>query len=820
MIAQIVLNSITKATDKAYTYAVPDTLTFKISVGNRVSVPFGKGDKKTEGYVFGLVDEKPDAKLKYLLEIIDDEIYFDQSGVKLCEFIKHRYFCTYSEAIKLLIPSGVNAKYKKIISLLSEDEEFIKEHTEHSVVAEKIVDVLKESDEPLELNDLSAKVGRKSIKDVVDKLRELGILSVEYLKTDGMKTKTVSCAELTVDRLEAFSIVEKIGKRAPAQKALLETLCDYESIEVSKLLEMCSTTRNTLNALVEKGVVRIVQTPVITGVIDELSEIETRNVTLTCGQQNAVDTISPSIENGDTKTYLLHGITGSGKTEVYLGLIDKCISKGKTALFLVPEISLTPQMIDIVTKKFGDRVAVLHSSLTQRQRYDEWFRIKNGDADVVIGARSAIFAPLNNLGLIIIDEEHEQSYKSETNPRYHAGEIARYRAKNENAVLVFASATPSLESYYLAQNGRYQLIEMNSRVNNASLPDVDIIDMRAELKADNRSIFSDKLKNAIEDNLNNKKQTILFLNKRGFSSFVSCRNCGYVVECPNCNISLTYHKSNNSLICHYCDYKEKMPDVCPECGSKYIKLFGVGTQRVADEIEHLFPGARVLRMDSDTTSERDSHKKIVSDFRNGNADILVGTQMISKGLDFENVTLVGVLSADMSLFMDDFRAYERTFDLITQVCGRSGRGSEKGRAIIQTYNPQNEILYFSKNNDYKGFYESEIDVRGSLEYPPFCEMINITFSGEKERECENKIKDFYKKLVGMLKDEGYNEFIRVYPPSKAPMYRINGKYRNRIVIKATYNKKLYEVLHNLADKHYTSRTNVNLVIDVNPQNMY
>lgn len=820
MIAQIVLNSITKATDKVYSYTIPENLLDNAKIGARVSVPFGKGNRKTEGYIVGFDDSNYIKKLKDILEIIDDEQYFDEHGVELAKFIRHRYFCTYAEAIKLLIPVGVNVKYKKIISLLCEDAEYIRKHTEHSVTAEKIIDVLKSIQTPIELNELSAKVGKKSIKDVLDRLKELGILSVEYQKTEGMKTKTVSMAELLIDRSEAYALAENIQKKAPARARVLEMLCECESIELSELLNLCETTRSTVNALVQKRYVEIIQKPIISGVVDKLSEIEEKHITLTDEQRNAVEIISPCIENNTTKTFLLHGITGSGKTEVYLSLIEKCKTYGKTALFLVPEISLTPQMINIVTKKFGDRVAVLHSSLTQRQRYDEWFRIKNGDADVVIGARSAVFAPLKNLGLIIIDEEHEQSYKSETNPRYHASEIARFRVKAENAVLLLASATPSLESYYLANHGRYNLLEMQHRVNDATLPDVSIVDMREELKGDNRSLFSDKLKHEIENNLKNKKQTILFINKRGFSSFVSCRNCGYVVECPNCNISLTYHKSNNSLICHYCDYKEKMPDVCPECQSKYIKLFGVGTQRVADEIEHLFPDARVLRMDSDTTAERDAHKKIIDEFQSGNADILVGTQMISKGLDFENVTLVGVLAADMSLFMDDFRAYERTFDLITQVCGRSGRGKEKGKAIIQTYNPQNEILDFSRRNDYKGFYESEINVRSSLEYPPFCEMINITFSGENERECERKIKDFYKSLVDMLKREKYSEFIRVYPPSKAPIYRINGKYRNRIVIKATYNKKLYEILHYLADKHYTMRTNVNLVVDVNPQNMY
>ena len=385
---------------------------------------------------------------------------------------------------------------------------------------------------------------------------------------------------------------------------------------------------------------------------------------------------------------------------------------------------------------------------------------------------------------------------------------------------MLASATPSLESYHLASRGKYTLIEMPKRVNDASLPDISIVDMREELKAENRSIFSDKLKNAIESNLSNKRQTILFLNKRGFSSFVSCRNCGYVVECPNCNISLTYHKPNNSLICHYCDYKTSLPDVCPECQSKYIKLFGVGTQRVVDELEHLFPDARVLRMDSDTTSEREAHKNILRQFQNGEADILVGTQMITKGLDFENVTLVGVLAADMSLYMDDFRANERTFDLITQVCGRSGRGKEKGMAIIQTYNPQTEVLHYSSQNDYIAFYNSEIEMRKSLEYPPFCEMINITFSGERENDCTTKTKKFFKDLLDNLKAENYSESIRVYPPSKAPMYRINGKYRNRIVMKGTYNKKLYDILHRLSDMHYTGRGNINLVIDVNPQNMY
>ena len=566
---------------------------------------------------------------------------------------------------------------------------------------------------------------------------------------------------LAIDTTDAYELCDIMSAKAPARARALETLCDSDVWLLSEFLECADVSKSVVDALVDKGYAVYTKEVVRKALFEQESVTEYVRHELTEEQQSAYDTVAPSIEQGKNDTFLIHGVTGSGKTLVYLELIEKAIMKGKQAMLLVPEISLTPQMVAQVMSRFGGRAAVLHSSLTVKERFDEWKKIKEGRVDVVVGARSAVFAPFDNPGLIIIDEEHENTYKSESAPRYHAVEIARYRAKQHNAVLVLASATPSIDSYYKTKTGRYKLVKMKSRVGRGEMPAVSIVDMRSELESGNMSIFSHKLADKIRANIDSGRQTILFLNRRGYSNFVSCRGCGYVVKCPHCNVSLTYHKSKGKMVCHYCDYMTDVPIICPFCKGKYIKFFGTGTQRVIETIEQMFPDATYLRMDADTTASRSSHEKILEKFRNENINILVGTQMVTKGLDFENITLVGILAADMTLNQEDYRASERAFDLITQVEGRAGRGRYKGEAVIQTYNPDNETVILSARQDYEAFYENEISFRRMLDYPPFCEFINITFTDKNDKNVYHCANEFYQELLSEIKKSGCSEYIEI-----------------------------------------------------------
>ena len=526
-------------------------------------------------------------------------------------------------------------------------------------------------------------------------------------------------------------------------------------------------------------------------------------------------------KSSSPKGIVLRGITGSGKTEIFLQVIEYVISIGKQAIVLVPEISLTPQMVERFVGRFGSKIAILHSGLSLGERYDEWEKINNSQVNVVVGARSAIFAPFKNLGIIIVDEEHENSYKSELSPKYHAREVAEYRARKEKAVLILSSATPSLESCYRAKTGNFLLAEMDKRCNNKQLPKTIIVDMRKELAAGNRSIFSRELKNEIDKNIQNGQQTILFMNRRGFSTFVSCRNCGYVAKCPHCSISLTYHLNNNKLNCHYCGYSVNNLTVCPECNSTYIRYFGIGTQKVEAEIRNTFPGASVIRMDMDTTGTKHSHQKILDTFEQKKIDILIGTQMVSKGLDYPNVTLVGVLAADTSLNHDDFRSSERTFQLITQVCGRAGRGSIEGRAIIQTYQPDNYAIQLAKKHDYKTFYSEEIQLREKLIYPPFCNIAMFMAMGENEKEVINVMKNTIRLLKQRIKEKGLvKHIIGFLGPTVSPIKRIKNKFRWRFFMKFNDCEDIRRIMCDLLKEYYVNNNSVTLTVDINPTNMY
>lgn len=814
MIAEVVLNSITKATDNIYHYLIPQALTDVVKVGVRVIVPFGRGNKTSEAYVINVVSESEYTNLKEITSVEDEYSYFDDNAVELIKFMNHRYFCSYISAIKSVIPTGVGTRFKKTISLCGELTEDNADYIDHSIKAAEIYSYLLNG--PVSFDKLSELITSKNLTSVLSNMQKRGIITIEESVQRGLKDTLKKRVSLNTDYEETCIAIDSMAKKAPARARCLEILCDEHDMFLHDLLEYANTSKSVVDYLEQKGFVNVYDCIEREDVFDFDPENSYERHVLNPEQHTVFERVFDSIKNGEKQTFLLNGVTGSGKTEVYLELIEKTVELGREAIFLVPEISLTPQMVRQVTARFGDRVAVIHSSLTQKQRYDQWKKINEGDVDIVVGARSAVFAPFKNLGLIIVDEEHENTYKSESSPKYSAVEIAKFRARQHSAAVLLASATPLVESTFRAQSGKYVPLSMPTRANSAPLPDTSIVDMRAEMSDGNMSIFSRKLIEEIAYNLDNGQQTILFLNRRGFSSFVSCRSCGYVAECPNCNVSLTYHKAINKLVCHYCDYAENVHTKCPECSSKYIKHFGIGTQRVADEVAELFPAASVIRMDADTTSARQSHEKLLTSFRNREADILIGTQMITKGLDFENVTLVGIVAADMSLNLDDYRAAERTFDLITQVTGRAGRGALKGRAVIQTYNPENETIVNAANQDYNSFYNEEIELRKLLIYPPFCEFINFVFTSESKDNAKNTALRFQKQLKSVA---GSSNII-YYSVGEAPMFKINNKYRYRFLVKTRYSKELYDCIGKLYREFLTKKGNSQISIDVNPSNMY
>lgn len=816
MIAQIVLNNNSHATDRLFDYSVPDDMLSKAAVGMRVKVPFGRSNKLMEGYILYLKDSSDYTALKCISAFMDDYSYFDSSKVEIIEFMCHRYFCSYISAVKCFIPSGTGAKFTRFFSLNTEKKDELTAFCKHSVTADKIVNCLKAYDTLSEEN-IQAEVNKRNVTSVLNKMIALELLVLSTKETRNIKDNTKTFVELSCDRDEAYCLIDAMASKAKARARALEVLCDNRMIELSELLMYASCSKVAVDALVERGYAVYSEVVCNDSSVTFDSEASGEKRQLTAEQQAAVDAVLPAIQNGNKETFLIHGVTGSGKTEVYLRLIERTVSLGKDAVFLVPEISLTPQMISLVYSRFGDSVAVLHSKLTLRQRYNEWKRIESGEVNIVIGARSAIFAPFSNIGLIVVDEEHETTYKSEMSPRYDAIEIARFISRQQSAVLVLASATPSVESYFKASTGAFKLIEMPTRANKAPLPKVSICDMRAEIENGNMSIFSRELQHAIEDNLQKNEQTILFLNRRGFSGFVSCRNCGYVMKCPNCNVSLTYHKSNGKMVCHYCDYKTSVARVCPSCESKHIRFFGIGTEKIVEELSGLYPKASVIRMDADTTSGRMSHETILKSFGEGKADILVGTQMITKGLDFENVTLVGIVAADMSLSVNDFRAGERTFDLITQVAGRAGRSLKSGKAIIQTYNPDDEVIIQSSNQDYKSFYSDEIRTRLMLQYPPFSEFINFVFSSKNKAEAFKMANEFFAKLSDELNKTGFDG--TSFKPCESPIFKINNKYRYHFLLKTPYKKDIYNTINAVYRKYTTAKSDVSISIDVNPNSM-
>lgn len=642
-------------------------------------------------------------------------------------------------------------------------------------------------------------------------------------KEKRIQDKTINCVYLKKD-IEEIEFEIETGKiKSEKQKRLLNFVKDNEGTTVPEIEMFTDCARGIVNTLVKNGYLEIIEKKVERNPLLGRNCEKTNNLKLTEEQKNAYNRVEEAIDKNEYKQFLLYGVTGSGKTEVYLQLIEKVLKIGKNAIVLVPEISLTPQMLDRFISRFGKSdIAILHSKLSIGERHDEWERIRERKARIVIGARSAVFAPIENIGIIIIDEEHDSSYKSETNPRYNAKEIAKILAKENKAPLLLGSATPDINTFYNATsenedgNTKTKLLTLTKRANESSLPKVEIIDLKQELANGNRSMLSMELYNSIEENISQKRQTILFLNRRGYSTFIMCRNCGYTVKCPSCNISMTYHSYEKKLKCHYCSYEENLVTTCPECHSDKIRYFGTGTQKLEQEINKQFPNASTIRMDIDTVTKKNSHEEILNKFKNENIDILIGTQMVVKGHHFPNVTLVGVIAADSSLNIDDYRANERTFQILTQVAGRAGRENLPGKVIIQTYNPDNFSIICAQKQNYEMFYETEIALRKQLKYPPFCDIILISFNSLNETNIKNISNEMYKKLLEKLNQEEF----KIFRPMPSPIDKIQNRYRWRIIIKGNMTVEANEVLNQTLKEIYSRNIkDIRISIDVNPNNM-
>lgn len=805
MVIDVIVSNSSKAVDKAFSYAVPDELCSEMEIGRRVVVPFARGNREIEGFCIRINKDGSKKGLKSVKYLADDKPVFGEKLLEVIEYMHERYLCGYCELINTVVPAGTAVKIKEMLSLPEEAGEY-------SGVRGEIAEIIKEAG-TIERHELLMRFEQ----DVSSTLREM-------LKANEVLQSFVSEREVKERIVKFVRAVEVEGgaeavlsSRARSQLKAYEFLSAHEAMPLSEMLKQSNVGRAVVNELVKKGLAEVYDFSKERNPFENMQAERTVAPKPTEEQSAAISKITAASDNGGG-AFLLHGVTGSGKTEVFLQSIEYILKKGKTALVLVPEISLTPQMVSRFVARFDSRVAVIHSGLSRGERYDQWRRIYSGEADIVIGARSAVFAPLENIGIIIMDEEHSESYKSDMSPRYHAREVALFRARQSGAPIIFASATPLVESYYKAEQGEYTLLEMKKRFNEAKLPPIEIADMRRELAEGNRSMFSRTLYRQMKINLERGEQTILFLNRRGFSTFVSCRSCGYTVQCPHCNISLTYHKFDDMLRCHYCGYTVRNYNKCPECGSKYIRFFGGGTQRVEDEIHRIFPEASTIRMDIDTTGKKQSHEKLLEKFDKEKIDILVGTQMVAKGLDFENVTLVGAVSADTMLHVNDFRSAERTFSMLEQVTGRAGRGSKPGRAVIQTYNPEAEAISLVTTHDYYTFYKGEIELRKLMWYPPFSGMIVILFSGTESGSVE-RCATYFRRLMGDMRK--IDRRVQVLGPVPASITKINNRYRFRIIIKCSDDDEYNDELRKAADtcRKNENYKNVSIIIDKNPTNI-
>lgn len=791
-IAQVIVDVPLMQTDKPFSYIIPKDVEDQVTIGSRVHVPFGRGNRLLQGFVVGFSDtfDNTVTDLKAISEVLDFEPVLNVEQLELAEQMRHTVFSYKISILKSMIPNLLNSQYDKRLT------------PTESLSSEERLALFGEKESRL-YSSFTEEEAKK-----VARLVQAGKITVDYLAKDKKNIKTEKYYYIQAEKMAAADFSNRAKKRLELRDYLLE---HPEEGRMSDLHHLFS--RDVVKFFVDNQLITVLEREKKRS--DAYFDVATTDfLDLNAEQAAVVEQVTSQIAQ-ESNPFLLEGVTGSGKTEVYLHIIDKVLKLGKTAIVLVPEISLTPQMTNRFISRFGKQVAIMHSALSDGEKFDEWRKIKSGQARVVVGARSAIFVPIENIGAIIIDEEHEATYKQESNPRYHARDVALLRAKYHKAVLLMGSATPSIESRARASRGVYQFLQLTHRANPmAKIPKVEIVDFRDYVGQQEVSNFTPYLLEKIADRLEKNEQVVLMLNRRGYSSFIMCRDCGYVDECPNCDISLTLHMDTKTMNCHYCGFEKSIPHTCPNCHSRSIRYYGTGTQKAYDELVEVFPQARILRMDVDTTRQKGAHQRILDKFGNHEADILLGTQMIAKGLDFPNVTLVGVLNADTSLNLPDFRSSERTFQLLTQVAGRAGRAEKEGEVLIQTYNPQHYAIQLAQKQDYEAFYAYEMGIRRQLAYPPYYFTVGLTLSHKDEQTVVRKSFELLQLLRQQLSDK-----IKILGPTPKPIARTHNLYHYQIIVKYRFEDNLENVLNQILDlTQLPENKDLRLVIDYEPQN--
>lgn len=789
--------------DKIYDYLIPDSLADSVKAGCRVMVPFGRSSASRLAMVLEITSGGISPEIKPITAVIDDEPIIGGEGIELIHYLKRRTFCRYFEAMSVLIPPGAGMSLRKVAELVSP---LPAPMPVLDADAEMLLDFLKRRRKAVPIADIHEIDGLDNPDKAISALAEAGILilSEEARQKRGIKT----------ERWIRAAKADEQQKFTAKQKAVIELINARGEMTLADAVSISGAGRSVVDRLYKLGAVELFDKAAAVGKSYAKNEEFTPPV-LSEGQQKAADRLESLCSQG-AATALLYGVTGSGKTSVYLHLLRKVLNSGKTAIVLVPEISLTPQTVELFMRYFGDDTAVIHSSLSATERLEAMRRINSGEVKIVVGTRSAVFAPLKNIGLIVIDEEQEHTYHSESAPRYGASEVAAFRCRRHGALLLLASATPSVEVYDAAMKGRINLVELKERYGGARLPDVYTIDLREAKMAGASLSISEELASEISYNLSKNEQSILLLNRRGYHTLIKCSSCGQTAKCPNCEVAMTYHAAGDFIKCHYCGFEKAAVGKCDSCGSMLMRYTGVGTQRVEEELSVLFPGARVLRMDADTTGSRYSHQKAFQSFAAGGYDIMVGTQMVAKGLNFPRVTLVGVLLADQSFYTEDFRSYERSFSLITQVVGRCGRGELRGRAFVQTYTPDNRIVPLAAAQDYPGFFREEIAFRAAGRYPPFCDLMLIGFTGERDGDVESASVRFAKSMAAIASERYSDLPLHLLGPSPFSVAKVAGKWRRRIIIKCRRSARLTEYLNLLYNDFYADKRNKGVTCYIDP----
>lgn len=777
-ICAVAVDAATYAIDKLYSYRVPDELREQVQIGTRVLVPFGFGNKRAEAVVLTFREDAGGHRLKPVLEVLDDTPILSAQQLKLAAWMRERLYCTFFDCVHVMLPAGLWFKRNETYTLAPDVD--LAALRQRDGDAGRVLSLFDQPGQTLAVSDIRQRLSGKSVTRVLDALTGEGVLTYHSntVQKSGDKTEKM----LALD-MEAGEAMARISRRSPARLDVVSVLADGGWMSQKELVYMTGVTDAALRDMVKKGMLRARQEERLR--TPDFSEVPPAPLPiLSAQQQQAYDGLAALMDEDAPRAALLFGVTGSGKTQVYLKLIAHALERGKSAIVLVPEIGLTPQVMRQFAAQFGDTVAVLHSALSAGERYDSFKKIKSGRARVVIGTRSAAFAPVEHLGVLILDEEQDGAYKSEQSPRYHARDVAKYRAAHEGALLVLGSATPSVETYYGAKQGKYPVFSLTERFMGTSLPEVQIADLRGQAREGRSGVIGQQLESELIDTLNKGKQAILFLNRRGNSRVIGCALCGWVPACPSCSTSMTYHSASGRAMCHYCGASVKITGTCPVCGGTSLFTETPGTQKVEQELHEKFPSARVLRMDADTMTTKGAHEKLLAQFAKGGADILLGTQMVTKGLDFENVTLVGVLDADQSLYAQDYRARERTFSLITQVVGRAGRRFDTGKAVIQTYSPTHPVILTAARQDYEAFYEREMETRQALQCPPVCDLTVLTAVGEVEQQVLTSLLSLKTRLQSLMEGQYADVKAPVLGPAAAQVVKVMGRYRYHLTMRA------------------------------------